>query len=136
MFQATLKSAVLGGESCYLKPLSTNFGSIDSVLYDPNFIRGGLRPLIGLQMTDAQKHDISVKGLAMIQKSLHPKDPSLKSLRPSSTQKWIICFVVPAPMGVSFVKQGFKDPVGKSHWDSKISQHVLELPTEEVWKSC
>ena len=86
-------------------------------------------------MTEAIDHPTSVKGLAKIQRSLKLKDPELKSLRPSSAQKWIICFVRPATMGASFLKQRFKDPLGKSHWDSKISQYVLELPPDKVWKS-
>jgi len=133
IFEGRLTSSIRNGSSCYLKPVSKTFASIDSVLYEHDASRFGFQPLIAFQMTDAWSHPLSVKGLATIQKSLRLQVPELKALRPSGSQKWIIVFVVPAPMGESFVKQGFKDPGGPSHWDSKTAQYVLELKREHVF---
>jgi hypothetical protein len=47
--------------------------------------------------------------------------------------KWIILFVVPAPMGASFSTQKFKEMDRDPDWDSKTAQFVLELDPDLVW---
>jgi hypothetical protein len=132
-FEGQLSSSIRDGRSCYLKPIAPNFPSIDAVLYEHGVDRPGLQPLLGLQMTDSPDHGISVKGLKSLQKSLKPKVPTLKALRPSKEKKWIFLFVVPKPMDASFVKQHFKDPVGESHWASKTDQYILGLDPDLIW---
>jgi hypothetical protein len=134
IFGGRLASSIADKKSCYLKPIAANFGSIDSVLYEHGVLRDGFQPLIPFQMTDAATHPLNTKGLEIIQKSLTLQVPGLKALRPSTSQKWIIVFVVPAPMGASFVKQKFKGPDGPSHWESKTAQYVLELDPNVIWK--
>ena len=132
-FQGLLMSLVHEHQSCYLKPSSKTFATVDSVLYvhddNPNH-----QKLIGCQITDARAHPSSIKGFTIMQTSLKHTVPELECLRPSAGQKWIIVFIVPKPMGSSFTKQGYKEAVGRSIWDSKIAQYVLELDTKEVWK--
>jgi len=133
-FEGELTSSIRGGKSCYLKPISKNFASIDAVLYEHGVVRPGLQPFLGAQMTDAATHPTSIKGLALIQKSLKLNVPELKALRPSSTKKWILLFIVPESMEASFVRQNFKDPEGGgSHWASKTAQYVLGLSPEQIW---
>ena len=132
-FTGRLASSVNKRESCYLKPLSRCFATFDSFLYQPENFLPGCRSLIGLQVTTAYEHPISVLGLKELQACLTPKIPALKALRPTTAEKLILLFVVPEPMGASFRKMQFK---GKAaHWDAKLTQFVLELPEPEVIRS-
>lgn len=87
---------------------------------------------ISFQVTTANIHPVSVTGLAAIQKCLGPEVPELKVLRPTTSAKWIILFIVPEPMSASFVKQGFKDGAKCRHWEMKTTQYILGLPEREV----
>jgi len=100
-------------------PLAQNFATIDSLLCLHDTSLDGFQ---SSQITSTCDHGISIKGLADLQKALKPQVPELQALRPSMLQKCIIVFVVPTPMGVSFVKQKFKDPEGKDYWASKTAQ--------------
>jgi hypothetical protein len=91
----------------------------------------GYQPLIGLQVTAAHEHPISIKGLAEIQTCLKPKIPDLKALRPTVAAKWITLFVVLESMMASFVLQS----ITANHWEQKTAQFILGLPEEEVMKS-
>jgi hypothetical protein len=134
-FAGLLASFVKNEQSCYLKLLSPTFPTFDSFLYQHGMSQPGCQPLIGLQITDACDHPISIKGLADIETSLKPKVPELRSLRPTVARKWIILFVVPEPMATSFVEQRFKDAKKSANWGVKTTQYVLGLPEQEVMRS-
>ncbi|KAF5379025.1 hypothetical protein D9615_006070 [Tricholomella constricta] len=131
-FQDGLTSSVRDGRQCCLKPMATTFAIFDAVLYDP-----GAGDLLGLQMTESPNHPLNIAGLETIQKALAPRIQSLNHLRPTVDKKLIIVFVVPKPMGASFLKQGFKK-MGKAVktmvWEKKTEQYVLELDPDEVWR--
>jgi hypothetical protein len=112
--------------------MNRNFATLGSFLYLPGFNHPGVQPLLGLQMTDANHHDISLKGLQGAQTACKTTIPELNALRPSAQQQWIIIFVVPAFIGACFGVQKIKDDC--KHWESKTAQYILELP-EEVWKA-
>lgn len=134
-FRGELLSCVRGRKPCYLKPISRTFATVDSVIYLPGFNQPGLQPVLNCQMTDSWTHLISAKGFATIQSSLKPSITDLNELRPSTTQKWILLFIVPAPTGSAFVKQNYKEQEGKRIWGPKVAQYVLELDPGEVWKA-
>ncbi|KAM6494870.1 hypothetical protein JOM56_009493 [Amanita muscaria] len=134
-FSGQLASSVEKNKSCYLKPLSPVFPTFDSFLYRYGIPQSGCSPLIGLQVTTAAKHAISIKGLEKVQKSLNPQNTHLDPLRPSKANKWIILFVVPDTRGASFRKQKIKGAEKVGHWNEKTSQYVLALPEEEVFRS-
>lgn len=99
-FAGQLASSTTDCTSCYLRPLSPIFPTFDSFLYQCTMSQPGCQPLIGLQVTTAHDHPISIKGLAAIQMCLVPNIPDPKALRPI---KWIILFIVPEFMMASFV---------------------------------
>jgi hypothetical protein len=134
-FAGQLASSISDSSSCYLRPLSPIFLTFDSFLYQCTMSQPGCQPLIGLQVTTADKHPISVKGLAAIQTCLTPKIPDLRALRPTTAARWIILFVVPDTMVASFKFQGFKDAKKYAHWKQKTTQYVPGLSEEEVVKS-
>lgn len=132
MFTGLLNSSVKDHKSSYLKPLNKNFATFDSFLYQPGLNDSqGVQPLLGIQITDAGIYDIGLRGLQTLQTACKPQIPDLNTLRPSAERKWIILFIVPAPMGASFQSQNIKPP--SEHWKSKTVQYILELPVEEVW---
>lgn len=94
-FSGQLASSVGSNKQCYLKPLSPIFPTFDSFLYQCGISQSGCSPLIGLQVTTAASHDISIKDLEKVQKSLKPIVSNLKDLRPTKARKMIILFVVP-----------------------------------------
>jgi len=124
-FGEQLASSVKNNKSCYLKPTEWNLTTFHSFLYQPGFNHPGFQPL-GLQMTDVQHHDISLKSPQTL------VIPELNALRPTAKRKWIIIFVVPASVGASFEVQKFED--GAKHWEPKMAQYILQLQEEEVWK--
>lgn len=131
-FTSELASSANNHKSCYLKPLSRNFATFDSFLYHPENFPSGCQSLIGIQVTIAYEHRISVRGLKELQACLNGI-PSLKALRPTPAEKLILLFVVPERMAASFRKMQFK---GKAaHWGEKITQFVLGLPEPEVIRS-
>jgi hypothetical protein len=134
-FAGHFTTSVRNQESCYLKPLSPIFPTFDSFLYQHEISQPGCQSLIGLQVTAAAAHPISIKGLASIQACLKPQVPELNNLRPTTAAKWIILFVVPDPMAASFVKQVIKDADKVGHWGLKTTQYVLGLPEREVLRS-
>ncbi|KIL61625.1 hypothetical protein M378DRAFT_166758 [Amanita muscaria Koide BX008] len=134
-FSGQLASSVEKNKSCYLKPLSPVFPTFDSFLYRYGIPQSGCSPLIGLQVTTAAKHAISIKGLEKVQKSLNPQNTHLDPLRPSKGNKWIVLFVVPDTRGASFRKQKIKGAEKVGHWNEKTSQYVLTLSEEEVFRS-
>ena len=83
-------------------------------------------------MTDAASHSVSIKGLVGAQRSLVPE---LKNLQPTTAKKWIILFVVPDSMALSFEKQIIKDADRVDNWDSKTAQFVLGLLEQELLRS-
>jgi hypothetical protein len=132
-FTGELASSVNNRKSCYLKPLSHYFATFDSFLYHPEIFLSGCQSPIGIQVTTAYEHRISVLGLKELQACLNPKIPPLEALRPTPAEKLILLFVVPESMAASFRKMQFK---GKAaHWGKKIAQFVLELPEPEVIRS-
>ncbi|KIL62834.1 hypothetical protein M378DRAFT_108009 [Amanita muscaria Koide BX008] len=120
-FSGQLASFVEKNKSCYLKPLSPVFPTFDSFLYRYGTPQSGCSPLIGLQVTTAAKHAISIKGLEKVQKSLNRQNTHFGPLRPSKSNKWIILFVVPDTMGASFRRQKIKGAEKVGHWNEKTS---------------
>ena len=134
-FGGYLTKFVKNQQSCYLKPLSPIYPTFDAFLYQHTMTRSEYQPFMGLQVTNAASHPIGIKGLEATQKSLKKQIPELNSLRPSTSKKWIILFVVPEPMAVSFQKQLITDAAKVGHWYAKTAQYVLGLPEQEVLKS-
>jgi len=134
-FGGYLTTFVKNQESCYLKPLSPTYSTFDAFLCQHMITQPGYQPFIGLQVTNAASHSIGIKGLEAIQKSLKKQIPELNSLRPSTAKKWIVLFVVPEPMAVSFQKQLITDAAEVGHWYAKTAQYVLGLPEYEVLRS-
>ncbi|TFK59954.1 hypothetical protein BDN72DRAFT_905390 [Pluteus cervinus] len=123
--------------SAYLTPISPVFATFDSFLYQRDFKVPGFRPLVRLQMTDAETHPVGITGLQEVQALLKP-DTALEDLCPLVPHKWIFVFVVPEHMAASFPKQTYKEPSKKQKdpvgtWDKKVSQYVLGLGSE-VWR--
>lgn len=135
-FTGHLITSVKNQESCYLKPLSPVFPTFDAFLYQHTLVRPGYQPFMGVQVTNARSPSVSIKGLEGTQRALKKYIPELKDLRPIKAKKWIILFIVPEPMAVSFQKQILKDSAKVDHWDSKTAQFVLGLPEQEVLRSC
>lgn len=115
-------------ESVYLQPISDNFASLDSIIYQPN------SPLIGIQITNASTHPIETKGLKALQSLLSPKNASLSPLRPTPEQPWIILFVVPTRMEKSFTRQSIIGHASAT-WSEKTVQYVLGLDEHEVFRA-
>jgi hypothetical protein len=113
-------------KSAYLQPISDNFASLDSIIYQPN------NPLIGIQITNVSTHPINTKGLKALQSLLSPKNESLSPLRPTFEKPWIILFVVPKQMEKSFTRQSITGHASAT-W-SKIVQYVLGLDEREVFR--
>ena len=134
-FGGYLTMSIKNQESCHLKPLSPIYPTFDAFLYQHTMTQSGYQPFIGLQMTNAASHSLGIKGLEATQKSLKKQIPELNSLRPGTAKKWIILFVVPEPMAVSFQKQSITDAAKMGHWYAKTAQYVLGLPEQEVLKS-
>ena len=135
VFAGHLATSVRNQESCHLKPLSPIFPTFNSFLYQHTMSQSGYHPFMGIQVTDAASHSVSVQGLIGAQKSLKRRIPELNDLRPTTAKKWIILFVVPDSMATSFEKQIIKDADKVGDWDSKIAQYVLGLPEQEVLRS-
>ena len=135
VFAGHLATSVRNQESCHLKPLSPIFPTFNSFLYQYTMSQSGYHPFMGIQVTDAASHSVSVQGLIGAQKSLKRRIPELNDLRPTTAKKWIILFVVPDSMAASFEKQIIKDADKVGDWDSKIAQYVLGLPEQEVLRS-
>ena len=108
-------------KSGYFQPISDNFASLNSIIYQPN------DPLIGIQVTNAA---IKTKGLKALQ-SLLQND--LSHLRPTSTNPWIILFVVPTSMEKSFTRQNITGDASTT-WSKKTVQYVLGLDEHEAFK--
>ncbi|KAF8340993.1 hypothetical protein F5887DRAFT_1224859 [Amanita rubescens] len=114
-------------ESVYLQPISDNFASLNSIIYQPN------NPLIGIQITNASTHPIETKGLKALQSLLSPKNESLSPLRPTSEKPWIILFVVPKRMEKSFTRQSITGH-DSAAWSKKTVQYVLGLDERQVFR--
>lgn len=113
--------------SLYIQPISDNFASLDSIVYQP------AEPLIGIQITDALIHPIKATGLSSFQQLLKPKDTLLAPLRPTIRKPWILLFIVPTPMENSFTRQ---DITGVAvNWSPKTSQYVLGLNQDSVFRA-
>jgi hypothetical protein len=125
-------TSFVNSQECYLKSLSPIFPTFDSFLYQHEMSQSGSQPLIGFQITTSHNHPISVKGLEAVKMCLKPQNSELKALRPTPATKWIILFVLPELMAVSFIKQRFKDAGKFSHWGL---QYVLGLSEREVMRS-
>ena len=130
-----LVSSAKSSTSCYLVPQSPVFATFDSFLYQHNVSQHDCSSLIGLQITTASKHPISIKGLADVEKCLNRQVPQLKALRPTKATKLIILFVVPESAAGSFVRQGLEGAKKVGDWPMKTTQYILGLPEEEVLKS-
>ena len=115
-------------ESVYLQPISDNFASLDSIIYQPN------NPLIGIQITNASSHSIKTKGLKALQSLLSSKNKSLSPLRPTPEKPWIILFVVPKQMEKSFTRQSITGHANAT-WSKKTVQYVLGLDEREVFRA-
>jgi hypothetical protein len=112
-------------ESCYLKPVTTKIGAVDSLLFTS-------AELVLLQVTYAMEHDISINGLRDIQHCLNNNGP-LGHLRPTVKNPWRFIFVVPEGQGEAFQVQKLTGDRA-AFWESKINQYVLELSYDDVWK--
>jgi hypothetical protein len=135
-FTGYLTTSVKNRESCYLKLLSPVFPTFDAFLYQHTMAQPGYQPFMGAQVTGARSHPVSVKGLEATQKALKQDIPELNGLQPKVTKKWIILFIIPEPMAVSFQKQIINDSAKVDHWYLKTAQFVLGLSEEEVLRSC
>ena len=100
--------------SCYLKPLSHNFATFNSFLYQPKILLPDCKSPIGFQITTASEHLICILGFKELQVCLNPKIFVFKALQPTLAENLILLFIVPEPMVTSFQKMQFK---GKAaHW--------------------
>lgn len=124
----TIANCVETGKAVYLQPISDNFASLDSILYQPN------NPLIGIQVTIAETHSIQTKGLKYLQSYLSRENRLLSPLRPTSEKPWTILFVVPQPMAAAFTKQEIKGEASDV-WSKKTVQYVLGLDEHEVFRA-
>ncbi|KAF8622926.1 hypothetical protein AX15_006639 [Amanita polypyramis BW_CC] len=113
-------------KSVYLQPISENFASLDSIIYQPNEL------LICLQITNASSHPIKTKGLKALQSLLSPNNEFLCPLRPTFKKPWIIVFVVPTPMEKSFLRQSITGDAS-AIWSKKTVQYVLGLDEHAVF---
>ena len=126
MLAGEIARCVAAGESVYLQPMSDNFASLDSIIYQPT------DPLVGMQITNALIHPIKATGLSALQLLLKPKHALLAPLRPTVGKPWILLFVVPTPMEKSFTRQKIEGVA--ANWNRKMVQYVLGLDEREVFK--
>jgi hypothetical protein len=128
MLAGEIARCVAAGESVYLQPISDNFASLDSIIYQPT------DDLVGIQITDTLIHPIKATGLSALQLLLKPKHALLAPLRPTVGKPWILLFVVPTPMGNSFTRQNIEG-VAAANWSRKTVQYVLGLDRREVFRA-
>ena len=126
MLGGEIARCVAAGESVYLQPMSNNFASLDSIIYQPT------DRLVGVQITDAIIHPIKATGLSALQLLLKPKHALLAPLRPTVGKPWILLFFVPTPMENSFTRQNIEGVA--ANWSRKTVQYVLGLDGREVFK--
>jgi hypothetical protein len=105
----------------HLVPISRNFMTVDSIVYDPN------GALTCIQVTVRREHDILVEGLKRIQSWL--KQP-LDNLRPSRTIPWRFVFIVPSDQK-TFKSQRLIGDTARGEWAGKVHQYVLRLDVEK-----
>jgi hypothetical protein len=134
-FQGELASHIRDHKSCYLRPVSKTFATVDSVIFVPDCPQSEHPPVLFCQMADCLTHHINTSGLENIQRSFSRRIPELKSLRPAAGRKWAILFIVPKPTGSAFTEQNFSDAKGARIWGPKVAQYVLELDPVEVWRA-
>jgi hypothetical protein len=127
MLADKIARCLAAGESAYLQPMSDNFASLGSIIYQPT------DRLVGVQITDALIHPIKATGLSALQLLLEPKHALLAPLRPTVGKPWILLFVVPTPMENSFTRQNIEGVA--ANWSRKTVQYVLGLDGREVFKT-
>jgi hypothetical protein len=120
--------------NCYFRPYAHNFPTVDALIFLPS-------ELICIQITNAETHDINVKGLQTIQSCLKNE---LSHLRPTVEQPWRFIFVIPEAQGRKFKLQTLKgervdkDERGEKEerqiWKKKIRQYVLEVKEQELFR--
>ena len=120
-FATQLQALIADETSGYLKPMSTTFPTLDSLLYQPGYLEF-------LQMTVSPSHPGSIAGFQRIQRWLKLKGPA-SHLRPSKSRPWTFIFVVPEEMAASFNQQSFGNV-----WGSKVKQFVLGLSQKDIWE--
>jgi hypothetical protein len=116
-----ITKAVRDQKLLHLVPISRNFMTVDSIIYDPN------EALTCIQVTVRREHDILVKGLKRIQSWL--KGP-LDNLRPSRTIPWRFIFIVPSDTK-TFESQRLIGDSSRGEWARKVHQYVLRLDVEK-----